>query len=81
MDATVNPSGSLWRATAKKIRTPRGTEIRKPEAMETPSKKAWVERPTRAERPAAGFSISSLWTSSPKWKWGATVCSKKCTRR
>jgi hypothetical protein len=77
----VKPSGILWRKTAKKMSRPRGTDTRNPEAMDTPSKKVWVARPTRAENPTAGLTISSWWTSSPKWKWGATVCSKKWTRK
>ena len=81
MEATVTPSGILWRTTAKKMRRPRGAETRKPDAIETPSKNVWMERPTRAEMPTAGFIITSLWLSSPKWKCGASVCSKNCTRK
>ena len=45
IEATVKPSGSLCRKTAKKTSRPRGTETRKPEAIDTPSKKVWIERP------------------------------------
>ena len=62
MEATVNPSGSLWRKTAQKTRTPSGTETRKPDAIETPSKNVWIARPTRAEMPTAGFTMRSSWT-------------------
>ena len=52
MEATVTPSGTLWRNTAQKTRRPKGTDTRNPEAIDTPSKKVWVARPTRAEKPA-----------------------------
>ncbi len=81
MDATVTPSGILCSSTAKKMRRPRGAEIRNPDAIDTPSKKVWIERPTSAEKPTAGFIITSSWRSSPKWKCGASVCSKNCTRK
>ena len=77
----MTPSGILCRITAQKISRPSGTETRNPEAIDTPSKKVWMERPARAEIPTAGFIITSSCRSSPKWKWGATVCSKKCTRK
>jgi hypothetical protein len=77
MEATVKPSGILCSRTAKKIRKPRGTEMMNAEAMETPSKNVWMESPTSAENPTPGAIITSPCTSSPKWKWGATVCSKK----
>ena len=41
---------------------PRGTETRKPDAIETPSKKVWMERPDQRREPTAGFIITSSCT-------------------
>src|SRR6266851_9426622 len=45
-DATVNPSGSLCRNTAKNITAPSHVETRNPAAIATPSKKVWIVSPT-----------------------------------
>ncbi len=48
MEATVNPSGSLWSRIATKTRTPSDRDTARPEAIERPSKKACTERPASA---------------------------------
>src|SRR5689334_9413628 len=46
--------------------------------MATPSKKVCSKRPTRADVPATRLTA---WVSSPKWKWGVSVCCVRCTAR
>src|SRR3984957_5171744 len=47
-DATVNPSGSLWRNIARKITNPSEVETRRPDAIATPSKNVWITSPSSA---------------------------------
>ena len=75
----MKPSGILWITTARNSRPPSVGLTMNPAAMATPSKSVWTPSPTAARRPDERFSIASGWVSSPKWKWGANVCSKRWT--
>src|SRR2546428_5388613 len=78
-DAIVKPSGTLCRTTAMERSAPSAGPIMKPAAIATPSKDVCTPAARDASQPAAGSTSASGWTSSPKWKWGATVCSKRWT--
>ena len=57
IEATVTPSGILCSTTAQKISRPSGTETRKPDAIDTPSKKVWMDRPDQGrDSPPRGSS-------------------------
>src|SRR5213082_695849 len=58
--------------------TPSAGRTRKALAMATPSKKVCSSSPTRADVPATRLTA---WVSSPKWKWGVSVCCVRCTAR
>src|SRR5213595_2438238 len=58
--------------------TPSAGRTRKALAMATPSKKVCSNRPTSADVPATRLTA---WVSSPKWKWGVSVCCVRCTAR
>src|SRR5437016_8103574 len=75
---TVTPSGSLCRKIAMNTITPSAGRTRKALAMATPSKKVCSNRPTSADVPATRLTA---WVSSPKWKWGVSVCCVRCTAR
>jgi len=79
IDAIVKPSGSLCSITAMNRMAPSEGLTMKPAAMATPSNTVCTPSPRTASQPAAGWSSASRWTSSPKWKCGATVCSNRWT--
>src|SRR5438128_4545439 len=58
--------------------TPSAGRTRKALAMATPSKNVCSNRPTRADVPAMRLTAC---VSSPKWKWGVSVCCVRCTAR
>src|SRR6266699_372068 len=58
--------------------TPSAGRTRKALAMATPSKNVCSNRPTRADVPATRLMAC---VSSPKWKWGVSVCCVRCTAR
>src|SRR5919109_982829 len=58
--------------------TPSAGRTRNALAMATPSKKVCSSSPTRAEVPATRLTAC---VSSPKWKWGVSVCCVRCTAR
>src|SRR5438477_9445996 len=58
--------------------TPSAGRTRKALAMATPSKKVCSNRPTSADVPATRLTAC---VSSPKWKWGVSVCCVRCTAR
>src|SRR6266566_7396878 len=58
--------------------TPSAGRTRKALAMATPSKNVCSNRPTRADVPATRLTAC---VSSPKWKWGVSVCCVRCTAR
>jgi len=76
----VKALGHLVEEDRGEQQTPSARSIRKPEPIEMPSKKLWTRSARRADTPAFGESASGC-VSSPKWKWGATVCSNRWTTR
>src|ERR1051326_5328739 len=58
--------------------TPSAGRTRKALAMATPSKNVCSSRPTSADVPATRLTAC---VSSPKWKWGVSVCCVRCTAR
>src|SRR6266550_7115758 len=57
---------------------PSAGRTRKALAMATPSKKVCSNRPTSADVPPTRLTAC---VSSPKWKWGVSVCCVRCTAR
>src|ERR1051325_8334815 len=58
--------------------TPSAGRTRKAPAVATPSKNVCSSRPTSAGVPATRLTAC---VSSPKWKWGVSVCCVRCTAR
>ena len=75
IDAIVKPSGALCSTIATNSSNPSRWLIKNPEATEMPSKKLWMDSPTRADHPTPPPCCG--WVSSPKWKWRTTVCSTR----
>ena len=80
-EATVKPSGTLWRSVAMSSSSPVRTLVSTPEATTTPSKKVCAASAPTARTAAPRRSRSSRGASSPTWTCGARVCAMNMISR